>query len=328
MKKCWVVWALVLCMLAASMPAALAEEWSCEAETTLFASSPNKISNIELAIAELDGTTLYYGDTFSFNEVIGPRDREWGYLSARNGRGARVIGGGVSQLATTLYLAARDCEYLSIDPFETYGERFKDWYVDDGEDAVVTDYKNDKDFSFTSWFDGEIYISAWRDEEYLYCSLELMDGETDDWLIANAVTPLYGSENKIHNISLAAQFIDGYQMNFGDEFSFNEIVGPRSAEAGFLNALNGRGVKVRGGGVAQVASTVYLAVKDLDCISLEPIRTYGDRFTDGYVDDPADAVVTDYNAGYDFAFSYWGEGTLTIYVFEDGEELFCEIYED
>lgn len=328
MKKRWLAWMLAVCMLAVWMPAAAAEESMYSAETTLFASSNNKISNIELAISELDGTMLYYGDTFSFNDVIGPRDREWGYLSARNGRGSRVIGGGVSQLATTLYLAARDCEYLSIDPFESYGERFNDWYIDDGEDAVITDYKSGKDFSFTSWFDGVVYISAWRDEDFLYCTLELLDGENDDCLIADAVTPLYGSENKIHNISLAAESIDGYQMTFGDEFSFNEIVGPRSEAGGFLNALNGRGAKVRGGGVAQVASTVYLAIKELDCVSLEPIRTYGDRFIDGYVDDPADAIVTDYNAGYDLAFSYWGEGTLTVYVFADGEELICEIYED
>ena len=88
------------------------------------------------------------------------------------------------------------------------------------------------------------------------------------------------------------------------------------------------GAKVRGGGVAQVASTVYLAVKDLDCVSVGPVRTYGDRFSDGYVDDPADAIVTDYNAGYDLTFTYWGDGALTVFVYEDGEELVCEIFED
>lgn len=330
MKRRWGAWILIVCMMAMLAPSAGAEEWMYSAETTLFGSTDNKLNNIELAVAALDGTQIHFGETFSFNEVIGPRERELGYLSARNGRGSRVIGGGVSQLATTLYLAVRECGYLSIDPFETYNERFNEWYVEDGEEAVITDYKSGKDFSFTSWYDGVLYISAWMDEEFVYCTIELMDDDWNDYdnLISDVFTPLYGSDNKLHNIALAASSIDGYQMSFGDEFSFNEIVGPRNEEAGFLNALNGRGAKVRGGGVAQVASTVYLAVKELDCVELEPIRTYGDRFTDGYVDDPADAVVTDYNAGYDLAFTYWGDGTLTVYVFEDGDELVCEVFED
>ena len=329
MKKRWMTLLLAVCMLLASVPAAMADMCTYEAETTLYGSTSNKLHNIEMTIAALDGIELQYGDTFSFNEIVGPRDREAGYLSARNGRGARVIGGGVSQMATTIYLAARECEYLSIDPFETYDEKFADWYVEDGTDAIITDYQTGKDFSFTSWYEGTVYISVWRDEENLYCSLELWDdGYGEDNLIAEAYTPVYGSENKIHNIDLAAWAIDGYQMEFAEEFSFNEIVGPRSEANGYLNALNGRGVKVRGGGVAQVASTVYLAVKELDCVSVAPIRTYGDRFSDGYVDDPADAVVTDYNAGYDLSFTYWGEGTLTIYVYNDGEELICEVYED
>ena len=330
MKKRWAAWILAVGMLFLCLPAALAEteEWMYSGETTLFGSSPNKLSNIDLAISALDGLEIAFGETFSFNEAVGPRSREEGYLSAINGRGARVIGGGVSQVATTLYLAARDCGYLSIDPFETYGERFTEWYVEDGEEAVITDYQSGKDFSFTSWYDGTIYISAWRDDDYLCCTLELIGSMNEDHLIAEAYTPLYGSENKIHNISLASEMIDGFQMTFGERFSFNDIVGPRSADAGYLNALNGRGVKVTGGGVAQVASTIYLAAKELDCVELEKIRTYGANFTNGYVDDPADAIVTDYKAGYDLAFTYWGEGVLTVYVYESEEELICEIYED
>lgn len=331
MKKRWKAWVLAVCVLIACMPTALAEteEWMYSAETTLFGSSPNKLDNIDLAIAALDGLEIAFGETFSFNEAVGPRSREEGYLSAINGRGARVIGGGVSQVATTLYLAARECGYLSIDPFEVYGERFREWYVEDGGEAVITDYQAGKDFSFTSWYDGTIYISAWRDDDYLSCTLELIGGMNDeDNLIAEAYTPLYGSENKLHNISVASEMIDGFQLTFGEEFSFNEIVGPRSADAGYLKALNGRGAKVTGGGVAQVASTIYLAVKELDCVELKKIRTYGENFVDGYVDDPADAVVTDYKAGYDMAFTYWGDGMLTVYVYEDEDELICEIYED
>jgi len=334
MKKRWMAWVLVaVCMLTACAPAAVAqsdEYWDYSAETTLYGSSVNKIRNLELAAEALDGTVIFFGETFSFNEEIGPRTREMGYYSARNGRGVRVLGGGVSQLATTLYLAARDCDYLAFDEFKTYDEAFADWYVENGEDAIITDYDRDIDFTFTSWYDGVVYIRAWVEDEYVCCSIELLDTLPGGFenLISTASTPVFGSDSKKHNIALTAEYITGYQLEHGDVFSFNEVVGPRSKEAGFYNAENGRGVNVRGGGVAQVASTIYLAVKELDCVAVNPVRTYGAKFVDGYVQDPEDAVVTDYNAGHDLAFTYWGDGVLTIEVYEDGYELICDIYEE
>ena len=329
MKKLFAL-LLAICVTIGCMPAVQADEWQYEAETTLFGSSAGKINNIQLAVDWLDGTEVRFGETFSFNETVGPRDREWGYRSAKNGRGAYVTGGGVSQLATTLYLAAKDCPFLDIEPFESYDGKFVEWYVADGKDAVITDYDEDKDFCFTSWYDGVLYISAWMEEEKVCCRLEFLEGayEQDENLISDASTPLYGSENKLHNIWLASSAIDGTMLERGDLFSFNEIVGPRSKENGYLNAVNGRGVKVIGGGVAQVASTVYLAVKELENVELDPIRAYGERFVDEYVENPADAVVTDYNAGYDLSFRYWGEGILEICVFEDEGLLICEIIED
>lgn len=330
MKKRWLALVLTVCMLVMGAPAAMADGWQYDAQTTLYGSSRGKMNNIQLAVEALDGTAVYFGETFSFNQAIGPRDKELGYVTAKNGRGANVTGGGVSQLATTLYLAVRDCGYLELEPFDTYDEKFEDWYVESGYDAVITDYSSDKDFSFTSWYEGVVYISAWMDEEYVYCSLEFTD-EVDagarEYLISKGSTPVYGSENKLHNIELASSEIDGTTLEFGDTFSFNDIVGPRSKEAGYRSAINGRGAKVTGGGVAQVASTIYLAVKELDCVAVDPVKTYGDRFSDGYVSDPADAVVTDYNAGYDLSFTYWGYGTLAVYLYEDGESLICEIYE-
>ena len=331
MKRSWTAWILMVCvLLGACMPTAMADVWGFTAETTLYGSSPNKLSNLAQAVEALDGTVVFYGDTFSFNDAIGPRTKELGYYSAMNGRGVKVIGGGVSQLATTLYLAARECDYLTFDEFKSYDEDFKDWYVDNGEDAIVTDYEREIDFTFTSWYDGYVYISAWMDEEYVYCSVELLDTLPAGYenMVASAATPVFGSDNKKHNIALTSELISGIQLEHGEVFSFNEVVGPRSKEAGFYNAENGRGAKVRGGGVAQVASTIYLAVKELDCVSVNPVKTYGDRFTDGYVQNTEDAIVTDYNAGHDLSFIYWGDGVLTVNLYQDGWQLVCEIFEE
>ncbi len=329
MRLKWMAALLLLGLLLNGIPAQ-AECWTLEAETPLWGSGWDKRCNVELAAEQLDGTEIGYGESFSFNETVGPRTKEAGYRSAVNGRGVRVVGGGVSQLATTLYLAIRDSGYVELAPFMTYDEKFTEWYVGDGSDAVVTDYRSGRDFSFTSWYEGVIRISAWVDEEYVYCSLEFDDGSWRDASGAAAVasTPLYGSMNKRENIRLASDAIFGTTLEWGDGFSFNEIVGPRKRTAGFSPAINGRGVRVIGGGVAQVASTVYLAAKELNSVIIDPVRTYGDRFTDGYVDDPDDAIVTDYNAGTDFSFTYWGGGTLTILVFEEDDWLICEIYED
>ncbi len=340
--KRWMALILTVCMLVVSIPAMATQSedyredywedyWIDDsvyfAETTLYGSSENKRYNIQLAVEALDGTAVYYGELFSFNETVGERSAEAGYLRAENGRGTRVRGGGVSQLATTLYLALRDVPYTVIEPFMCYGDRFADWYVENGSDAVVTDYSAGHDFSFTSEYDGVIYISAWMDEDYLYCMLTLDEGSSYGNRISRSSTPLFGSDNKLHNIELAGNAINGIVLERGDSFSFNDVVGPRTAEMGFYPAENGRGVRVYGGGVAQVASTIYLAVKELDCIVIDPIRTYGERFTDGYVADPNDAIVTDYNAGTDFSFTYWGYGVALVSVYSDGDRLVCEIYE-
>lgn len=347
MKK-WMAFILAVCMLLTAVPAmaygyedyygygydegdSVQTSWIGDgmymAQTPLYGSSMNKIENIWLAAEALNGATVYYGDTFSFNEEVGPRTKENGYLSARNGRGVNVLGGGVSQLATTLYLAARDAFDIEIDPFMSYGEEFADWYVEDGSDAVVTDYKNGHDFSFTSEYDGVIYIEAWMDEDFVYCLLSFDETGSREMLLSRASTPVFGSNNKQYNISMAADSISGFVMEFGDHFSFNDLVGPRTKEAGFRYAENGRGVKVYGGGVAQVASTVYLAVKEQDDIEMDKFRTYGERFVDGYVADVNDAIVTDYNAGYDFGFTYWGYESIILLVYCENDRLICEIYE-
>lgn len=65
--------------------------------------------NIKRAAETINGKILKPGETFSLNTATGPRDAPQGYVPAgiiEDGHPARGIGGGVSQLATTLYNAA------------------------------------------------------------------------------------------------------------------------------------------------------------------------------------------------------------------------------
>ncbi len=69
--------------------------------------------------------------------------------------------------------------------------------------------------------------------------------------------------NRAFNIKVAAEALDGLIVRPGQEVSFNDIVGPRSSEAGYKNAqviLNNAMVDGVGGGVCQVTSTLYNAV--------------------------------------------------------------------
>jgi vancomycin resistance protein YoaR len=77
--------------------------------TTYHPSGQPRVTNIHKAASVIDGTIVPAGDTFSLNDALGPRTLEKGYVLAP-GIGADLeyedsVGGGVSQLSTTLYNA-------------------------------------------------------------------------------------------------------------------------------------------------------------------------------------------------------------------------------
>ena len=68
------------------------------------------------------------------------------------------------------------------------------------------------------------------------------------------------SSNRIHNVHLMADYIDGTVIRPGEEFSFNRVVGPRTAERGFLEGqmiVGGLLLPSIGGGVCQTATTLF-----------------------------------------------------------------------
>ncbi|MGH3001856.1 MAG: VanW family protein [Gaiellaceae bacterium] len=68
------------------------------------------------------------------------------------------------------------------------------------------------------------------------------------------------SSNRIHNVHLMADFIDGTVIAPGEVFSFNDVVGERTAARGFLEGQMIIGSLVLpsiGGGVCQIATTLF-----------------------------------------------------------------------
>ena len=77
--------------------------------TTPYNCCEPRVTNIQRAAEILDGTIIPAGGRFSLNEALGERTLARGFVSAPQIAGGRLeeaVGGGVSQVSTTLYNAA------------------------------------------------------------------------------------------------------------------------------------------------------------------------------------------------------------------------------
>lgn len=82
-------------------------------------------------------------------------------------------------------------------------------------------------------------------------------------LHATFSTELVDMPKRTHNIGIASKQLDHYILKPAEEFSFNNTIGPRLAESGYLTAqviVNNRYILDYGGGICQLASTLYNAV--------------------------------------------------------------------
>ena len=145
---------------------------SCHTNHT---SEYNRTTNLRLACQEIDGIVLNSGATFSFNTFVGERTPEKGYRKAivyADGEEEADDGGGVCQVASTLYNAALYAEMEIDDRME---HRFVVTYVPAGLDATV--YWGVQDFCFTNTTDYPIQIHASVSGGQVHISI---DG-TDDY---------------------------------------------------------------------------------------------------------------------------------------------------
>jgi hypothetical protein len=77
--------------------------------TTYYVAGQPRVKNIQQIAADIDGTVVAAGARFSLNETAGERTEDKGYVEApfiADGKIEPSIGGGVSQVSTTLYNAA------------------------------------------------------------------------------------------------------------------------------------------------------------------------------------------------------------------------------
>jgi vancomycin resistance protein YoaR len=107
--------------------------------TTFDTSDENRSQNIFIASEALSGALIKSGEIFSFNDRVGLRLPERGYLTAPTLSSSGVVmdwGGGVCQVSSTLYNAALLADFSVVERSAHYQPPS---YVPLGQDATVAD---------------------------------------------------------------------------------------------------------------------------------------------------------------------------------------------
>ena len=110
-------------------------------------------------------------------------------------------------------------------------------------------------------------------------------------VLAETTTYVAGTANRLNNVMLSSSFIDGTMLNPDDVFSFNRIVGERTAQRGFKEAGAYVGitqVQEIGGGICQTSSTIYYNVLKAD---LQVLERLPHNMTIGYLPLGGDATI-------------------------------------
>lgn len=125
-------------------------------------------------------------------------------------------------------------------------------------------------------------------------TLEDVKAELFPDVLSSYSSPHVVNANRTNNLDLSCKAINNTILNPGDVFSFNGIVGERTAEKGYKSAIvyvSGNSESQLGGGVCQVSSTIYMCTL---LANLEQVERTEHMFAVTYVPMGMDATV------------YWG----------------------
>ena len=193
-------------------------------------SGDNRRSNLRLCAGKLDGLILYPGETFSYNETVGERTEEAGFLPAPayvDGDVKDEIGGGACQISSTLYASTL---FAFLETVDRTCHVFPVNYMQAGTDATVTipeagksidfKFRNNKNFPIMikTFFNNEestINIEIWGTlEEDDYMPIEF--DNTYAWVYDydRLVEPAY-PDRPGYIIKLYVEYLGGFE----DEFS-------------------------------------------------------------------------------------------------------------
>ena len=145
-------------------------------------------------------------------------------------------------------------------------------------------------------------------------------------LLASYSTKVYTkTKARMNNLNIVCKKISGVVVNPGEEFSYNNVAGPYDKAHGFGKATillgNGKEVQGYGGGVCQVSSTLYNAVKDCN---VEITERHNHSKDIHYVPRNQDATVSYGNL--DFKFKNNNDYPIKIEASANKQKVTVEIY--
>lgn len=176
-------------------------------------------------------------------------------------------------------------EYSTMEPNAVDLDALAEEYCTDSVDAVL----NETDYTITD----EIWGYGFKPEAaanllkaanpgdtvtlsltYLRPAVTREDLENNLFkdVLASADTIFYLDPPRTNNLELACKAINNYVVKPGEAFSFNEVLGERTAEKGYQPAgayADGETVEQLGGGICQVASTLYYCALHADLYIIE-----------------------------------------------------------
>lgn len=129
--------------------------------TDFSSSSAGRAKNVTTGCSKVNGTILYPGDEFELCSTVSPFTQENGYELAgayQNGTTVESFGGGICQVATTLYNAVIRAE---LEVTMRFNHSMQVHYVQPSMDAAIAG--NYKDLRFKNNLDAPVYIEG-------YCS--------------------------------------------------------------------------------------------------------------------------------------------------------------
>ena len=135
------------------------DEFLAEYKTEFAAANKARAANIWLASSNFQEYILPPGEVLSFNEIVGERTAERGYQKAGvliNAQYDIDYGGGVCQVSSTLYNAAR---LANLTILERHSHSHEVTYVPKGRDATVV--YGEKDLKIRNDREGAVLIKSY-----------------------------------------------------------------------------------------------------------------------------------------------------------------------
>lgn len=136
--------------------------------TSFYGSPANRIHNIKVGAAQMNGSLIAPGETFSFNTKLGPVDGTTGYrkeLVIKKEGTIPEFGGGICQVSTTMYRAVLFSGLeISERNQHSYAVSYYSQVLGHGLDATI--YLGGPDLKFTNDTEGHILVQAYTKDDY------------------------------------------------------------------------------------------------------------------------------------------------------------------